>query len=336
MFARLDESRPAEQNTADLSDGWAILESALRGLVPGSASLSGQALIRELRQGELIPLPLAYALVACLAARDRAARSGYSPTAGDLDAARHAYHDAYDTLSAPEMPPAGGAGGFVSEHAHGDGDAATAAAAWPRSGPVAASSAEASSDSAESEASAPRRRTMRVGGIVIALCVGIALTVWAVARRGSPAELRRGTELLALGRREGAREQFERAAATHPGLAMPHVYLGRMAREEHDFPRAQRELQTATTLEPGNAVALREFASLFLAAGNLDMARTFYVHALERDQRDLVARGFLGCTLIRLGRMDEGMRWLDQAGPGDWSVCTSLKPDIKPGLKTGG
>ena len=52
IIARLDIARHAEDVAADLIEGWNGTEVALRSLLGGSA-LSGQALIRELRQREM-------------------------------------------------------------------------------------------------------------------------------------------------------------------------------------------------------------------------------------------------------------------------------------------
>ena len=51
--ARLDASRGSEDLAADLIEMWGAVESALRSLV-GTTILTGQALIRESRQRQLI------------------------------------------------------------------------------------------------------------------------------------------------------------------------------------------------------------------------------------------------------------------------------------------
>jgi hypothetical protein len=57
------------------------------------------------------------------------------------------------------------------------------------------------------------------------------------------------------------------------------------------------------------------------AQQNYDAARRFYARAVEADPADKLSVGFLGCSLIRLGRIDEGNRFLQRAGPGAWSSC---------------
>jgi Flp pilus assembly protein TadD len=58
-----------------------------------------------------------------------------------------------------------------------------------------------------------------------------------------------------------------------------------------------------------------------LAEGQPEIARRFYVRALEIDPADRSAQGFLGCALAKLNRNDEARRWIARAGPGDWQRC---------------
>src|SRR6185503_8221009 len=51
-----------------------------------------------------------------------------------------------------------------------------------------------------------------------------------------------------------------------------------------------------------------------LAAGNYELSRRFYVRALQANPEDRTSQGFLGCTLVKLGRIDEGMLWMNRAG----------------------
>ena len=159
---------------------------------------------------------------------------------------------------------------------------------------------------------------------LLALVV-LAVVALAALRRDRPgrpgAELRRGAAHYAAGRRAEARAAFTRAARANPRLAAPHIYLGRMAREDRDLATARWELQRATQLEPRNAVAVRELAGVMLASGNASAARDLYVRALQIAPGDRAAQGYLGCTLVRLGRFEEGRRWIDRAGPGGWRGC---------------
>jgi Tfp pilus assembly protein PilF len=63
--------------------------------------------------------------------------------------------------------------------------------------------------------------------------------------------------------------------------------------------------------------------SYLLAAGNNELARKFYVRAVQAKPDDKSAQGFLGCALYRLGRSQEASTWLQRAGQGPWSACTA-------------
>jgi predicted Zn-dependent protease len=60
-----------------------------------------------------------------------------------------------------------------------------------------------------------------------------------------------------------------------------------------------------------------------LAQNNYDLARRFYVRAVQADPSDKTAQGYLGCTLVKLGRTQEASPFLTRAGQGPWSNCTT-------------
>src|SRR6476469_649347 len=108
IAARLDRSREGEDRAADILELWQGTETALRALMGGSA-LTGQGLIRELRQKELISLGQAYALLEFLGARDRANRTSYKATDNDVVVAREGYRQLESGLAQavnePTAPP---------------------------------------------------------------------------------------------------------------------------------------------------------------------------------------------------------------------------------------
>jgi hypothetical protein len=59
---------------------------------------------------------------------------------------------------------------------------------------------------------------------------------------------------------------------------------------------------------------------------NYELARTFYVRAVQADPTDKVAMGYLGCTLMRLGRATEATTFMNRAGQGPWNSCTPAAP----------
>ena len=114
--------------------------------------------------------------------------------------------------------------------------------------------------------------------------------------------------------------------ADDPRNARAHLFLGRIAREQRDFPTAQRHLAEAVRLAPQSGEAQREMGGLMLSIGNDELARRFYVRAVQLNSSDRAAQGFLGCSLIRLGRYDEGMRFIQRAGTGPWGGCVPARP----------
>jgi Flp pilus assembly protein TadD len=125
------------------------------------------------------------------------------------------------------------------------------------------------------------------------------------------------------GQREAAVSAFNKAARDDPKSAMPHISLARMAREVGNFTLASQELDAALQAEPGNAVAFREMGANLLAQNNYELARRVYVRAVQADPTDKTAQGYLGCTLMKLGRAQEAAAFMTRAGPGPWSTCTA-------------
>lgn len=172
--------------------------------------------------------------------------------------------------------------------------------------------------------------------ILIAIVLVAGGVYWYELRSGSlPSDVQDAVALYEQGQPEAARAAFAQAAREHPELALPHLYLGRLARAEGDFAAAGNELRKAVELEPQSAVALNELGAFFLARGtsfanqgrpdlatsDYNAARRTYVRALQLDPADSAARGYLGCALARLGRTSEATTWLQRAGSGPWSAC---------------
>ena len=126
---------------------------------------------------------------------------------------------------------------------------------------------------------------------------------------------------------------FTAIARRSPELAEPHIYLGRMAREDGDRATAQRELDQAVKVDPNNALAHREMGSYLLSIGNPQLASRFYVRAIEANPRDKTAMGYLACALVQQGRFPEAQNFLNRAGQGPWNVCAVMPPPMQPGMQ---
>lgn len=303
-IARLDQSRHLEEQAADLIESWNAIETALRSLVGGTA-LSGQALIREARQRQMLTFEQANALAEFSAAADRAHTTQYEPTPSDLESARDAFLKLEAGLMAPEPGPA--------------------------PPPTLDTSGMRASPLGPPEAVPPPREgyapwVKGLLALVIVVIVGGLLyggysAGWFGGNRSTA--LDRGVAYYQRGQREAAVGEFTKAIRDDPNDPLPHVYLSRMAREVGNLTVASEEAQTAVRLGPNNHLALRELGLFFLSANNLDLARRFLVRAVQADETDRMAMGYLGCTLYRLGRAPEAQTWLNRAGSGDWSRCVA-------------
>jgi Flp pilus assembly protein TadD len=313
---RLRSDQPAEELSRDLVEAWTNTEVALRSLLGGSA-LGGPALIRALSVQGLLTLEQAHALVDFQAARSRAELPDYHPQGFDLEAARRGFAEIEQTLLLAD-----GASTQMPEPAPPTPGKATAPAM-----------AGATSTGQVAAGSATRRGLP--SWLVLFLAVLVLVTVaalgyWFMGSRGGGA-MAEGERLYAGGDRNAARMAFVQAAKADPENPLPHVYLGRIAREQGEFSIANQELATAIRLDPASPLALREMGSLMFATGNYPLARNFYVRAIQVNAADTMSLGYLGCTLTRMGRPADGERFLRRAGPGPWSNCLSPAPGGPPG-----
>jgi tetratricopeptide (TPR) repeat protein len=308
--ARLDTTRGSEDLAADLIETWSAVEAALRTLV-GSSALTGQALIREARQRQLIDFDLANSLAEFEAAHSRLQSTSYRPADVDINAARNAYLKLDAALSREDFS------GYGSGYAAGYGAPArpvAEAAPVPATEPVVVASTPV--------AGRPRWIWPLVAIVVIAFVVAGYLMF---GNRGS-GSLNDGIAAFQRGQREVAVNDFNRAVKEDPNNPMPHVYLARMARDVGNFSLASNELQLALQADPNNATALREMGANLLQQGNYELARRFYVRAVQADPTDKMSQGYLGCALAHLGRTTEATNFLNRAGPGPWTSCATAAP----------
>ena len=159
-----------------------------------------------------------------------------------------------------------------------------------------------------------------VGAAVVILFI---VGVWFAFSRGgsSGGGLTAGIDAMKNGQRERARGEFAKAVKEEPKAATPHVFLARISREEGDLSTARAQLDTALRLEPRNAIALREMGLILFASRQYDLARRFFVRAVQANPQDRASQGYLGCALMRLNRVQEGTKFINTAGTGPWTAC---------------
>ena len=366
-LANFDTPRNAEDLAADVIDLWSGVEAALQALIGGS-SYSGQLLIRAARQGEVITLDQAHALLEFLAARDRVNRTSYLPTQADGDAAVDGFKALESALSgnAPvatkrETPSSPLQAVYMPRGARSSQTSASPAASSPppppqpvspyappsagayRQPPAYSRPSNAGPPTIEQppptytgpsgraniehalEAAQTRRRRMpaipRWAMIAIPVVLLLAIGGFLFAGRGSGDDLSSGIDAMKAGQREKARGDFAKAARDNEKAATPHVFLARLSREEGDLSTARAQLDTALRLEPKNAVALREMGLVLFASRQYDLARRFFVRAVQGSPTDRSSQGYLGCALMRLNRVQEGTKWIGNAGTGPWQQC---------------
>lgn len=291
------------------------MESALRLLV-GSTVLSGQPLIREARQRQSLNFDQANALAEFQAVGDRLQNATYRPTDGDVNAARVAVAKLDGALT--DEPPA-----YASAPANPNATAA----------PPGAAVASTVVASAPLRGGLPTWVKAAIAVVVLAVLLGGGYLLMGRGSGGSA--LQQGVDAYQRGQREAAVAAFNKASRDDPTAPLPHIYLGRMAREVGNFTLASQELQLALQADPANAIALREMGANLLAQNNFELARRFYVRAVQADPTDKSSQGYLGCTLIKLGRPQEASNFLNRAGQGPWSSCTAAAPSASPGALTG-
>ncbi len=355
IASRLDRSRDGEDRAADILELWQGTETSLRALMGGS-SLSGQGLIRELRQREMISLGQAYALLEFLGARDRANRTSYRATDNDVVVAREGFRQleagltaAVNEPTAPPLPPqpvptvtrpsTPPAAKPSRDYSKPPGAAAEAAAPIlagasmrssappPAYAPPGSAGPPPTSDTTYTDR--PRRMPANLW-LIVALIVLVVAAIggyMVLGKRSTPeTSMNEAIASMQAGKHEAAKGQFAAIARDNPNLATPHVFLSRLSREEGDLGTARRELENAIRLDPKNAVALREMGLILFSAGNYELARRFFIRSLEANPADNASQGYLGCALARLNRVDEAQRFITRAGPGSWSSCLPKRP----------
>ena len=339
IAARLDRSREGEDRAADILELWQGTETSLRALMGGS-SLTGQGLIRELRQKEMISLGQAYALLEFLGARDRANRTSYRATDNDVVVAREGFRQLEAGLSSavnePAAPPLTPAASPVtpssSDYSRPAAAAAGATAAGMRSVPPPTYGPPPTAPGTPPEPTYTDRPSRVPANLwfIVALIVLVLAAIGAYmlfAKRSTPdASMNEAVASMQAGKKEAAKGQFAELARNNPNLASPHVFLSRLAREDGDLTTARNELDTAIRIEPRNAIALREMGLILFSSGNYELARKFFIRALDANPADNASQGYLGCALARLNRVEEAQRFLSRAGPGSWSSCLPNHP----------
>ena len=267
------------------------------------------------------------------------ALSGSSPTTGAASASpRQAAYTPRGTHTtqppSPYAPPTPGAGGYKQPPAYSKRTVGPPTIEQPPPGSfftppggtstggtsgVGRSNVEHALAAAQSRSRFPKISLPILLGAVVVILIAVGI-FWAF-RGGSSGGLTAGIDALNNGQRERARGEFAKAVKEDPKAATPHVFLARIARQEGDLSTARAQLDTALRLEPKNNIALREMGLILFASRQYDLARRFFVRAIQANPQDRASQGYLGCALMRLNRVQEGTKFINTAGTGPWTTC---------------
>ncbi|HEY3662467.1 MAG TPA: protein kinase [Chthoniobacterales bacterium] len=125
---------------------------------------------------------------------------------------------------------------------------------------------------------------------------------------------------------------LEKAIAIEPRSAIAHAYLastigGRdhFAPEPRGLERAEKEAEEALRLAPNLPDAHRALAGVLYERGNLSGALEEQLRAIEAGGPEEHVASFIGMTLLKLGRPDRALGWLNMAQhwasrPGDYDA----------------
>ncbi|MEO7101984.1 MAG: hypothetical protein ABI311_01495 [Gemmatimonadaceae bacterium] len=329
VYGRLDQIRGPEDAAADILELWVASEAAMRAMLGGS-TLSGQELVREVRQRGELNLEQANTLASFWDARSRSEDVAYKPTLTDIGFARSGYNELVrvvaDSTARPAATTTTTGGTPASTFAPGGPGASTSNVAGAT--PAAADPASVLARSASGPVAAARRSRapIVVGILVVLLVIGVAFAAYMMQKgKKFDGDMANAISLMSTGRTEAARQAFGQLVSDYPDKAAPHVFLSRLARTDTppDMSTARQELVTAIRIEPGYEPAQREMGIFLLASRNPSLARNFLIRAIQLNPNDSAAQGYLGCALMNLNRAPEAQKFLARAGNGTWSSCTT-------------
>jgi tetratricopeptide (TPR) repeat protein len=302
--------KPTQADGDAAVDGFKALESSLTGGAPPSASRAAAA------AATAAPAPPVYAPRQSRPApppppRPAAPQQPASPYAPPSAGGGYRQPPAYAGRAAAGPPTIEMPGAFMSEGPTGS---------TPAGGGIGRSHVEHALAAAESRSRFPRLSTPVWIAIAAVIILGVGGYLF-FARGSSGDSLNAGIDAMKNGQNERARGEFAKAVKDDPNAPTPHVFLARLARTEGDLATARAQLDTALRLDPKNATALREMGLVLFGSRQYDLARRFFVRAVGANSQDRASQGYLGCALMRLGRVSEGTKWIRNAGTGAWQAC---------------
>lgn len=117
-----------------------------------------------------------------------------------------------------------------------------------------------------------------------------------------------GLALLATGDPTGAKAAFEEQLKRDPNDYDANLNLGVLLREEQEYPRAQKLLEAASRLRPGDLASRYQLSLIALANGQVDTSRRELEAIVGKAPTFTQAHVSLATVYYRLKRKDDGDR----------------------------
>jgi len=117
-----------------------------------------------------------------------------------------------------------------------------------------------------------------------------------------------GQAQMASGDMIAARTAFEKALRSNPNDFESNVRLAVLLKQDGDYARAEQLLARALLVRPGEPAALYQVGSTYLAAGDLDHARTTLEQVVKQSPQFLEAHVSLAQVYYRQKRKEDGDR----------------------------
>jgi tetratricopeptide (TPR) repeat protein len=168
----------------------------------------------------------------------------------------------------------------------------------------------------------------RVPIFVAALLVQGPVRGWAQPSASeSDAEFARGIQLQQAGDLTGACRAYEAALKLSPRRIDALSNLGLAYGGLHQYDRAIRSFEKALVFDPKQPAVLFNLGLTYLQAGQNEQARTTLDLLVREQNRNYMARHYLGVSLLKLSRISEGIAELEDvvnAHPEDVDAAYTL------------
>jgi tetratricopeptide (TPR) repeat protein len=110
---------------------------------------------------------------------------------------------------------------------------------------------------------------------------------------------------IQLGKSREARAAVDEALARRPKSAWLHIYASRIYKAERDPAKAERALQDALSIDPGNLQAYLELARMYVEGGRLDDFRAQLEAIVARQPKEVWAHTMIAISLELQNRKPE-------------------------------